>query len=133
MFKFCIAATFGGLFACVAGGAAAAGKADTSAAGNPPTVAESGMKAYVDPETGGLVSKAVTPAQARAAALPAPDMSKIQEIRHADGSIEWLFNGQSEEAMVVSRQQDGSLKLRCGVHGVIHDHETTTAETANDR
>ena len=27
----------------------------------------------------------------------------------------------------------GSRKLRCGVHGVIHDHETSATETANDR
>lgn len=133
MFKFCLTAALGSLFVCAAGGAAAAGAADKPAPKNTPTAAESGMKAYVDPETGGLVSKAATPQQARAAALPAPDMSKIQEIHHADGSTEWLFNGQADEAMVVSRQQDGSLKLRCGVHGVIHDHDTPATETANDR
>lgn len=132
MVKFNLSSALGGLLLCAAGGAAAA-QAGNGGAEATPTAAESGMKAYVDPETGGLVSKAATSAQARAAALPAPDMSKIQEIHHADGSTEWLFNGQADEAMVGSRAQDGRLALRCGVHGVIHDHGTAATEAANDR
>lgn len=134
MFKFYLTAALGGLFVCACGSVAAGNSGEKSApVKHSPTPAESGMKAYVDPETGALTGKPGSKAQAEATALPAPDMSKIQEIRHADGSLEWVFNGQAEEALVATRGSDGTLKVRCAQHGVVHDHADDAKETANDR
>jgi hypothetical protein len=85
--------------------------------------AQAGMKAYVDPETGQLVSRPTTAADA--AALDSAfqeDYSKIQEIHKADGSTEWVFNGQVDSAMVATRGADGKLMVTCQEHGVVHDH-----------
>ena len=85
--------------------------------------AQSGMKVYVDPETGQLTSRAAT--QADAAALDSQfqqDFSKIQEIQKADGSTEWVFNGQVDSALVARRGADGKLEMVCAEHGVVHDH-----------
>lgn len=85
---------------------------------------QAGMKAYVDPETGQLVSRPTT--QADAAALDSAfreDYGKIQEIHKADGSTEWVFNGQVDSALVARRGQDGKLEVVCAEHGVVHDHD----------
>lgn len=84
--------------------------------------AQAGMKAYVDPETGQLVSRPTT--QADAVALDSAfteDYSKIQEIHKADGSTEWIFNGQVDSAVVARRGADGKLRVVCAEHGVVHD------------
>ncbi len=85
--------------------------------------AQSSMKAYVDPETGQLTSRPTT--QADAAALDSQfkeDFSKIQEIQKADGSTEWIFNGQVDSALVATRGADGKIGIVCAEHGVVHDH-----------
>ncbi len=95
---------------------------------------QAGMKAYVDPETGQLVSRPTT--QADAAALDSAfkeDYSKIQEINKADGSTEWVFNGQVDSALVARRGQDGKLEVVCAEHGVVHDHlEAPVAQGGRD-
>jgi hypothetical protein len=83
---------------------------------------QAGMKAYVDPETGQLTSRPTTPAAA--AALDSAfreDYSKIQEIHKADGSTEWIFNGQVDSAIVATRGADGKLEIVCAEHGIVHD------------
>ena len=103
-------------------------KAEVSVAG------QAGMKAYVDPETGQLVSRPTT--QADAAALDSAfkeDFSKIQEINKADGSTEWIFNGQVDSALVARRSQSGKLEVVCTEHGVVHDHlEAPVAQGGRD-
>lgn len=84
---------------------------------------EAGMKAYVDPETGQLTSRPTT--QVDAGALDAQfkvDLSKIQEVKKADGSTEWLFNGQADSALIATRGADGKIGIVCAEHGVMHDH-----------
>jgi hypothetical protein len=96
---------------------------DSKAAPANSGVAQSGMKAYVDPQTGQLTSQPRT--QAEAASLDSAfqeDYSKIQEIHKADGSIEWVFNGQVDSAIVAKRGADGKLEVVCAEHGVVHDH-----------
>ena len=92
--------------------------------------AQSGMKVYVDPETGQLTSRPAT--QADAAALDSQfqqDFSKIQEIQKADGSTEWVFNGQVDSALVARRGADGKLEMVCAEHGVVHDQLAAPATT----
>ena len=87
------------------------------------TTNQTEMRAYVDPETGQLTSRPTS--QADAAALDAPfkeDYSKIQEIHKADGSTEWIFNGQVDSAIVAKRGADGQLEIECAEHGAVHDH-----------
>ena len=132
--KSALAAVLGGLAVCAAGDVLA-GKPEKTAP--PPAtsggVAESGMRAYVNPESGALVSRPATRSQADALALPEPDMSKIREIKHTDGSTTWQFNGQVNEALVAQRGADGKLRVRCGEHGVVHDHAELQPEVSNER
>lgn len=111
------------------------GKAASKNRAEPATNAiESGIKIYVDPETGRTSSTPVTEEQKRAAAnaMPAPDFSKIREIHKADGSIEWQFNGQVQEAVIATRDADGKLHLTCSEHGTVHAHEAA-ARGGTDR
>ncbi|MBN8480356.1 MAG: hypothetical protein J0L88_02065 [Xanthomonadales bacterium] len=125
----------------VAGGAAVAAAAGQPAPAPPATnagVVDSGMRMYVDPHTGRLVSRPATPEQAAAAAAAAArefpqDFSKIEEIHKADGSIEWIFNGQVDSALVATRGADGKLHVRCREHGVLHDHATPATGVRDDR
>jgi hypothetical protein len=98
-------------------------------AGEPPvgkpqtTVNESAVKMYVDPESGRLVSRPANATQA--AALDGQfqqDFSKVQEIHKTDGSIEWVFNGQVDSALVAKRDANGKLQIVCSEHGQVHDH-----------
>ncbi len=98
-------------------------KQDKKSQNEKPAVAQSGMKAYVNPETGQLTSRPAT--QADAAALDSAfkeDYSKIQEIHKADGSTEWIFNGQVDSALVATRGADGKIGIVCAEHGIVHDH-----------
>lgn len=89
----------------------------------PPANAQSAVKAYVDPETGALRSSPANPADAQALDQAfVPDNSKVQEIRKADGSIEWVLNGQADSTLVATRGSDGKLRVTCAEHGTVHDH-----------
>lgn len=107
-------------------GAGSAFAQSTSQAPKPetakPAVAPQGMKAYVDPETGQLTSRPRS--QEEAAALDSAfqeDYSKIQEIHKADGSTEWIFNGQVDTALVARKGEDGKIEMVCAEHGVVHE------------
>ena len=98
-------------------------KTEPAKAAPSPTAAQSGMKVYVDPQTGQLTSR--PPSQAEAAKLDSAfkeDFSKIQEIHKADGSTEWIFNGQVDSAMVAKVGADGKVEVVCSEHGLVHDH-----------
>lgn len=95
---------------------------------------DSAIKVYVDPESGALVSR--PPNAAQAAALGRDefrqDFSRIEEIRKADGSIEWVFNGQVDSALSVVKQDDGSLDVVCSEHGQAHVHAGGARQGAAD-
>ncbi|MBO9663503.1 hypothetical protein [Dokdonella sp.] len=81
--------------------------------------AQSAMRAYVDPETGRLVDRPVTPEQKRAAAdALAPNTAKVTKIQHANGMREYDLNGRADEALVATVRPDGSLEYRCVGHDV---------------
>lgn len=89
------------------------------AAAQPPA-AQPAMRAYVDPETGKLVDRPVTPAQLREAVRDAraPDATKVTRIDRANGTRQYKLNGQADEALVATVRPDGSFEYRCSEHGV---------------
>jgi hypothetical protein len=95
---------------------------------------ESAMRAYVDPETGGLVDHPVTDKQRLDAtkAMPAPDLSKVTEIHHADGTIEVQLNGQFEESVVAHVDAHGNRHIQCNEAGHHHEQEQSTDATAQE-
>jgi hypothetical protein len=102
---------------------------------------QSYIRAYIDPESGQWVGAAVTAQQEADAskATSVHDYSKIQTIKKADGSTEWIFNDQVMESLVATRGSDGKLQEKCVEHGVVHDDATlletakTSEENTNDR
>ncbi|HJU41070.1 MAG TPA: hypothetical protein VJ724_15985, partial [Tahibacter sp.] len=82
--------------------------------------ATSAMRVYMDPKTGKLVEAPLAPVPKDAA--HGVDLSKIVEVRHADGTIETQFNGQADSTLVVETGPDGTLRYRCSEHGALHDH-----------
>lgn len=122
--------------ACVAAVAAPPTKpapaADAAQASTATPAASAGLRAYIDPETGRLVERPVTAEQQRAAVqdIAAPDFSKIQEIRHADGSIETIFNGQVDNALIATVGKDGKVSMHCSEPG--HDHATDGAAASSE-
>lgn len=104
--------------------------APASTANNP---AAAGMRAYVDPETGQLVSAPVSQAQAKALdAQFQSDPDRVEEVRKADGSVEWKLNGQADSALVARRTASGKLEMVCAEHGVVHDHAAVQAQGGRD-
>jgi len=98
-----------------------------------PVAGEAGVRAYADPETGAVTARPASAQQDRVLNLPPIDMSKIKEIRNADGSTTWIHEN-VQEAVVATRGSDGKLALTCAEHGVIDGHVKTAAqEVANDR
>ncbi len=122
--------------ACVAAVAAPPTKpapvADAAPASTVTPAASAGLRAYIDPETGRLVERPVTTEQQRAAAqdIAAPDFSKIQEIRHPDGSIETIFNGQVDNALIATVGKDGKVSMHCSEAG--HDHAADGAAASTE-
>lgn len=110
--------------ALLAGAAsAAADEQKATPTPTPPANAQSGVKAYVDPETGALRNSPANPADSRALDQAfIPDNSKVQEIRKADGSVEWILNGQADSTLIATRGSDGKLRVTCAEHGTVHDH-----------
>ena len=76
----------------------------------------SGMRVYVDPESGQLVSAPVTDEQRAAAAGDkafSQDASRATEAVAADGSRMYLLNGEFELALSASQDPNGSLRFGC--------------------
>jgi hypothetical protein len=82
-----------------------------------PAQGQSGMRAFVDPETGQLVSQPVTPEQQRAVEAVDPsfrqDSEGLQVIYFADGSSMANLEGRFQQATVVEVQADKSLRTYC--------------------
>lgn len=100
---------------------------------------QSGMRAYVDPETGALVSQPVTEAQRleAAAAAEADNLNYsdigLQKVMLPDGSVMVDLQGRYQMSMTVEVQPDGSLQASCtdSAHSAMgaHSHDLTTTAT----
>ena len=78
---------------------------------------QAGLRVYVDPETGALVSQPVT-AEQRAFAQASnshftQDDSKATAAVAADGSRMWILNGEFEMALRIAILPDGSVSSFC--------------------
>ena len=100
--------------------------------------AESGMRAYVDPETGALTSRPVT-AEQRAKSHQADagfreDTEDLQIVRRADGAIFMDLQGRFQQATVATVQSDDSIKTYCSDADHLklgkHEHEAAAPVTA---
>ena len=122
MFKTCLTAVLGTV--CL--GVAAIAAADPS----PPAAANAAASVKLPPDES--VSPAERARAAAAAAATGPDMSRIEEIQHADGSTEWVFNGQSEETITLVRDAQGKPHVRCNGLDAGHAHQAAATEVSND-
>jgi hypothetical protein len=119
--------------AAMAAPATATQSASPKAASKAPAVAKkpasdasAAMRAYIDPETGKLVSHPVTAEQKRAAqqaaSRPAP---VVQTIHHADGSVEDVLNGAADAVLTATVGKDGKIHMHCS--DGTHDHGVAEA------
>lgn len=80
---------------------------------------EQGMRVYVDPATGELVSQPTTEEGKRAAAADAKSQAFRQDDEglvvehHADGSMSMDLQGRFQQATVAEVQADGSIRTYC--------------------
>ncbi|MEZ5440803.1 MAG: hypothetical protein R3F15_04885 [Lysobacterales bacterium] len=104
--------------------------------------AAEGVRAYVDPETGQLTSRAVTPEQQQADAQAtefSQDATQVELATAADGSPMYILNGQFEMALTAQTRADGSLQLGCtqiehqGLSAEAHAHAHPSAPTDDQR
>ena len=104
--------------------ASAANAADAPRPANAPTAqppaANSGMRAHIDPKTGELTETPTAPQRPERSTF---DASKVEEIRHADGMVEYRFNGQADSTQTAQVDADGKLAVRCAEHGVQESHD----------
>jgi hypothetical protein len=94
-----------------------------------------GLRAFVDPETGQLVSQPVTDAQKRAVEAVDPsfrqDDEGLQIVYFADGSSMMDLQGRFQQATVAEAKPDGSLRTYCNDADHLklgkHTHDPETA------
>jgi hypothetical protein len=99
------------------------------------TAAAAGMRAYVDPATGKLVSQPVTAEQQRQATASEPafsqDSSDLRVVQMPDGSTMMDLQGRFQQATVAAKQTDGSLRTYCNDADHLalgkHRHDATSA------
>lgn len=128
------------LFALVAIGLLPSAYADEQKAERAvtPATAEAGMRAYVDPATGKLVSQPVTAEQQRQATASDPafsqDSSDLRVVQMPDGSTMMDLQGRFQQATVADKQADGSLRTYCNDadHLALGKHHHDAASTAVD-
>jgi hypothetical protein len=106
-----------GLSAAVCSASAAEEAAAAAAAEPSATSHQAGLRVYVDPETGALVSQPVTAEQRAFAASSSQhftqDDSKATAAVAADGSRMWILNGEFEMALNAAVDADGTLRSFC--------------------
>ncbi|PIV34319.1 MAG: hypothetical protein COS34_04675 [Lysobacterales bacterium CG02_land_8_20_14_3_00_62_12] len=101
--------------------------------------AQAGMRAYVDPATGKLVSQPVTAEQKRQATTVDPafsqDSSDLRVVQMPDGSTMMDLQGRFQQATVVAKQSDGSLSTYCNDadHLTLGTHRHEPATSTVDR
>ena len=100
------------------------------------SAAAAGMRAYVDPATGKLVSQPVTAEQQRQATASDPafgqDSSDLRVVQMPDGSTMMDLQGRFQQATVAAKQADGSLSTYCNDadHRSLGQHQHEAAGTA---
>lgn len=81
------------------------------------SAAESGLRVYVDPQSGELVSQPVTEEQRQQAAATEAafnqDNSDLVSVRMPDGSVMVDLQGRFQQATVATVQADGSIRTYC--------------------
>lgn len=79
--------------------------------------AEAGLRVYVDPQSGELVSQPVTPEQRRQAANADAafnqDTSDLVPVKMPDGSTMVDLQGRFQQATVATVQADGNIRTYC--------------------
>lgn len=103
--------------ATLAGAAEPASKPDSTASAGTSPKGAMGMRVYVDPETGALVDRPVTPAQKNAAAAEnaqfRQDDTGLKVVTHPDGSISIDLEGRFQMATEAQVSADGSVRVTC--------------------
>ena len=79
----------------------------------------SGMRAYIDPQTGRFVP---APVDASPAHLPAPPRPPVQAVTQPDGSIEVQFDERHRHNVVATVDADGKVHLGCAAGDPSHVH-----------
>jgi hypothetical protein len=76
------------------------------------TPAQSGMRAYVDPQTGRLVPEPVDPSQ-RPQPAPASTRPPVEAVPQPDGSLRIQFDERHRRSVVATVGADGKVQLDC--------------------
>ena len=106
-----------------------------------PARAESGMRAYIDPETGQLTNAPATDAQRQQASsdnlLFREDDVGLVEIHKADGSSMIRLEGRYQQATVAQTSADGQLQTYCSDADHLdigkHTHPVAAGPTRDER
>src|SRR5689334_20072495 len=90
------------------------------ASGEDAAPAQSGMRAYIDPQTGRFVPEPVDPSQRLP--QPAPTRPPVVAIHRPDGSIEVQFDERHRKNVVATVDADGRVHLGCVTGDESHEH-----------
>lgn len=79
--------------------------------------ATNAMRAHIDPKTGELTETPIAPQRPQnLTTYP----SKVEEIQHADGMIEYRLNGEADSTQTASLDAAGNVAVHCAEHGTTH-------------
>jgi hypothetical protein len=81
--------------------------------------AQSGMRAYIDPQTGRFVPEPVDPSQRP---QPAPTRPPVVAVPRPDGSLEIKFDERYRRSVVATVDTDGHVHLGCVGGDGSHEH-----------
>ncbi len=131
-------ATLGGILCLSLPLLASAGKADTTKSPVAATeaTAEAGqMRVFIDPQTGRRINQPVTIEQQRAAesGMGLRQAGPVEEIHHANGMVEHVFNGAADSQLVVRVGTDGQRHQQCDDASHGHAAATAAVEVSNER
>ena len=80
---------------------------------------QSGMRVYIDPQTGRFVPEPVDPSQRPA---PAPTRPPVVAVPRPDGSLMVQFDERHRKNVVATVDADGRVHLGCVTGDGSHDH-----------
>jgi hypothetical protein len=83
---------------------------------------QSGMRAYIDPQTGRFVPEPVDPSQRLP--QPAPTRPPVVAVPLPDGSLEVTFDERHRKNVVATVDADGHVHIGCVTGDGSHDHES---------
>jgi hypothetical protein len=83
------------------------------------TPAQSGMRAYIDPQTGRFVPEPVDRSQRP---QPAPTRPPVEAVPQADGSLEIKFDERHRSNVVATVGADGQVHVGCVMGDPSHVH-----------